>query len=43
MSATPGGTQWIGPPLGSHNQEVYCELLGMSDTEFQSLQNDGVI
>jgi crotonobetainyl-CoA:carnitine CoA-transferase CaiB-like acyl-CoA transferase len=43
MSATPGGTQWIGPPLGSHNKEIYCELLGISDTEFQSLQQDGVI
>ena len=43
LSATPGGTEWIGPPLGSHNQEIYCEFLGMNETEFIRLQEDGVI
>jgi crotonobetainyl-CoA:carnitine CoA-transferase CaiB-like acyl-CoA transferase len=43
LSATPGGTEWIGPPLGAHNHEIYCELLGMSEPEFQRLQHDGVI
>ncbi len=43
MSATPGGTKWIGPPLGAHNQEVYGGLLGMSETDIAQLVQDGVI
>ncbi|NOT63112.1 MAG: CoA transferase [Acidobacteria bacterium] len=43
MSETPGGTSWVGPALGAHNQEVYGELLGMSASEIELLQNDGVI
>src|SRR5581483_816663 len=30
LSATPGGTKWIGPSLGAHNEEIYRGLLGMS-------------
>ena len=37
---TPGG---IGPKLGSHNDEVYSELLGMVADELASLGKDGVI
>ena len=40
---TPGGTRWIGPELGSHNEEVYSELLGMGADELASLRKDGVI
>jgi len=40
---TPGGTRWIGPELGSHNDEVYSELLGMGADELASLREDGVI
>lgn len=43
MSATPGGTKWIGPPLGAHNQEIYGDWLGFSEEKLQQLQNDGVI
>jgi crotonobetainyl-CoA:carnitine CoA-transferase CaiB-like acyl-CoA transferase len=43
LSETPGGTSWIGPALGAHNQEVYGELLGMSAEEIAQLQADGVI
>ncbi len=43
LSATPGGTAWIGPALGAHNQEVYGGLLGMSTDEIARLQADGVI
>ncbi len=43
MSETPGGTSWVGPALGAHNQEVYGELLGMSEDEIEVLRNDGVI
>lgn len=43
LSATPGGTDWIGPPLGAHNREVYGSLLGMGEEEIARLQTDGVI
>jgi crotonobetainyl-CoA:carnitine CoA-transferase CaiB-like acyl-CoA transferase len=43
LSETPGGTQWIGPALGAHNQEVYGALLGLSAEEMADLQAAGVI
>lgn len=43
MSETPGGTEWIGPPLGAHNQEILGELLGLSEQELQELAAEGVI
>jgi crotonobetainyl-CoA:carnitine CoA-transferase CaiB-like acyl-CoA transferase len=32
-----------GPTLGQHNKEVFCDMLGMSETEFAELQEEGVI
>jgi crotonobetainyl-CoA:carnitine CoA-transferase CaiB-like acyl-CoA transferase len=43
FSATPAETEWIGPPLGAHNREIYEGLLGISETELAALQVDGVI
>lgn len=43
LSETPGGTKWIGPPLGAHNREIYGGLLGMSDDEIAGLSAEGVI
>ncbi|MER3426670.1 MAG: carnitine dehydratase [Pyrinomonas sp.] len=43
LTATPGGTDWPGPPLGAHNHEIYRGLLGMSEEELQQLQEAGVI
>jgi crotonobetainyl-CoA:carnitine CoA-transferase CaiB-like acyl-CoA transferase len=43
FSETPGETRWPGPPVGAHNREVYCELLGIDDAELARLQRDGVI
>jgi crotonobetainyl-CoA:carnitine CoA-transferase CaiB-like acyl-CoA transferase len=43
FSATPGEIRWAGRDLGHHNQEVYCEELGMSVTELERLKNSGVI
>lgn len=43
LTATPGGTDWPGPPLGAHNDEIYRGLLGMSEDELRRLQEAGVI
>jgi crotonobetainyl-CoA:carnitine CoA-transferase CaiB-like acyl-CoA transferase len=43
LEKTPGSTQWPGPQLGSHNQEILCGLLGLSADELEGLSRDGVI
>ena len=43
LSATPGSIRWTGPALGQHNDEVYGDLLGLSDEQRQTLVADGVI
>jgi formyl-CoA transferase len=45
LSETPGGTNWIGPALGAHNQEIYIygNLLGISEEEMKQLQADSVM
>jgi len=43
LSATPGAVRWTGPALGAHNDEVYGELLGLSDAERADLADRGVI
>ncbi len=43
LSASPGGTEWIGPELGEHNEEVFRGLLGMSTTEYEELVTSGII
>jgi crotonobetainyl-CoA:carnitine CoA-transferase CaiB-like acyl-CoA transferase len=43
LEKTPGSTQWPGPRLGSHNQEVLGELLGITVDEMEGLAQDGVI
>jgi crotonobetainyl-CoA:carnitine CoA-transferase CaiB-like acyl-CoA transferase len=43
MSETPGGCSWIGPNLGAHNQEIYCDLLGMSEADIAALHEEGII
>ncbi len=43
FSATPGTIRWSGPALGAHNVDVYHGLLGLADSEVQSLREQGVI
>ena len=43
LSETPGRTEWIGPPLGFHNQEVLGGLLGMTGKYLEKLEADGII
>lgn len=43
LSATPGGTDWIGPKLGEHNQAIYQGLLELSDQEIEELKTQNII
>ena len=42
MSETPGGTRWLGPELGEHNQTV-LESMGYSADQISQFRADGVI
>ncbi|MGR9091385.1 MAG: CaiB/BaiF CoA transferase family protein [Gammaproteobacteria bacterium] len=43
LSETPGATRWPGPKLGSHNDEVFSDILNLSTEEQAALRDDGVI
>jgi len=43
LEDTPGRTQWPGPALGEHNDEILGGRLGYSRDEMQRLTDDGVI
>jgi crotonobetainyl-CoA:carnitine CoA-transferase CaiB-like acyl-CoA transferase len=43
LSETPGRTDWAGPEVGAFNQEVYGDLLGLSDKEMEALQGEGIL
>jgi crotonobetainyl-CoA:carnitine CoA-transferase CaiB-like acyl-CoA transferase len=43
LSRTPGHTDFPGPALGSHNEAVYGEWLGLDGTELAGLRDEGVI
>ena len=44
LTETPGSVRWAGPPRpGTHNAEVYGELLGLSASEVDDLAAAGVI
>lgn len=43
LAATPGATDWPGPEVGSHNREVLCGLLGLSEAELEALRGAGVV
>lgn len=42
LSETPGGTRWLGPELGEHNNEV-LHALGYSVEQIGALRADGVL
>ncbi len=43
LETTPGGTDWPGPALGTHNDYVLGEVLGLDPEERQALAREGVI
>ena len=44
LSETKSEIAWLGSSkVGAHNGEIYCGLLGMTPTELQALENDGII
>jgi succinyl-CoA--D-citramalate CoA-transferase len=43
FSRTPGRVNHPGLAMGSHNRDVYCDLLGFSESELKHLQMRGVI
>jgi formyl-CoA transferase len=44
FSETPGAVRWSAPwEHGSHNREVYGELLGLGDDELRELGEEGVL
>ncbi len=43
LSETPGEIKWYGGKLGTHNEEVYGGLLGLSSEEMERLAKQGVI
>lgn len=43
LDLTPGRTNWLGPQLGAHNQEIYGGLLARTAEQIAALMHDGVI
>jgi len=43
FSETPGQVRRPPPTIGEHNRDVYCDILGMSEDELQSLKDQGAI
>ncbi len=43
LSATPGRTDWPGPEIGAHNEEILAGLLGLGPEELARLADAGAI
>ena len=43
FSGTPGEIKWVGGTLGEFNNDVYSELLGMTEEEINHLKESGII
>ena len=43
FSETPGRTDWAGPEVGSFNDEIYGELLGLDQGQITDLKDRGIL
>jgi len=43
LSATPGEIRWLGEGIGAQNDEIFRDLLGLSDGDIRQMRDDGVI
>ena len=43
LSETPGRIRHAGLPMGTHNDEIYQGLLGLTEEELGALKADGII
>lgn len=43
LTETPGEVKWAGPKLGFHNEDVYKNILGMSDADIAGLKERKII
>jgi crotonobetainyl-CoA:carnitine CoA-transferase CaiB-like acyl-CoA transferase len=43
FSQTPGSVDFLGAPMGAHNEEVYCDELGYSPARLAQLREEGII
>jgi len=43
LTETPGTTEWPGPALSEHTDEILSELLGKDEGEITQLRKDGVL
>jgi len=43
MSETPGSINTPAPIIGQHNNEIFCDLLGISEKRLTELEKEGVV
>ena len=43
LTETPGRTDWAGPQIGAHTDEVLESMLGMDKSEIEALRADGIL
>ena len=43
LSDTPGEVKWVGPKLGEHNDEIFGDLLGLTDERVTELRDAGIV
>jgi crotonobetainyl-CoA:carnitine CoA-transferase CaiB-like acyl-CoA transferase len=43
LTATPGRTDWPGPAIGQHNEEILGGVLGLGQADLAALHRDGIV
>ncbi|SAM07151.1 hypothetical protein [Absidia glauca] len=42
LDRTPGSTEWAGPDLGAHTNEILASKLGLTEAQINALEKEGV-